>query len=74
MSGAVLFEHRHRGDLWRLEVNTFNGRTFANWRKWYVANDGWKPTRDGCTIPLETLGELTASLMAYHGLEPPEAL
>ena len=74
MSGVVLFEHRHRGHLWRLEVATFKGRSFGNWRKWYSDTDGWRATREGCTIPLEGLGALTASLMAYHGLEPPQSL
>ena len=76
MSGPVIFEHRHRGHLWRLEIASLKGRTFANWRKWYAVagEDGWKPTREGCTMPLTGLGALTASLMAYHGLEPPEGL
>jgi hypothetical protein len=58
-----------------LEVTSHQGRQFANWRKWFSGDDGeWKATREGCTFPLETLGALTASLMEYHGLEPPEAL
>lgn len=73
MSG-VLFEHRHKGHLWRLEVLSFRGRNFANWRKWYADCGGWKPTREGCTLPLESLAGLTASLMVHHGLEPPETL
>lgn len=72
MTGTVLFEHQHRGHLWRLEVASFKGRTFANWRKWYAADGGWKPCREGCTMPLEGLGALTASLMAYHGLDAPD--
>lgn len=74
MSGPVLFEHRHRGHLWRLEVASFKGRTFANWRKWYADGEGWKATREGCTMPLDGLGALMASLMAFHGLEPPVGL
>lgn len=70
----VLFEHRHRGHIWRLEVADFRGRSFANWRKWYPTDEGWRPTREGCTIPLEELGGLTAALMVHYGLEPPEAL
>ncbi len=75
MNGAAIFEHRHRGHVWRLEVQSFRGRNFANWRKWYVSDGGeLKPSREGCTMPLESLASLTASLMAHHGLEPPEAL
>ena len=74
MSGPVIFEHRHRGHVWRLEVQSFKGRTFGNLRKWYAADDGWKPTREGFTMPLEALAGLTAALMLHYGLEPPESL
>lgn len=74
MTGGYIFEHRHKGNLWRLEVQTFRGRTFANLRKWYAEGEGWKPTRDGFTMPLESLAGLTAGLMAHHGLEVPEGL
>lgn len=74
MSGPVLFEQSHRGHLWRLEITSFKGQEFANWRKWYASPEGWKPTRDGCTVPLDRLGELTAALMAYHGLDVPDGL
>lgn len=71
MSGPFLFEHRHRGHLWRLEVQTFKGRTFANWRKWFMGAEGWKPTKEGFTMPLDALWALTGNLMSHHGLEPP---
>lgn len=74
MSGAVLFEQKHRGHIWRLEVITYKGKTFGNWRKWYAAGDEWKPTREGCTMPLERLSDLTAELMAFHGLKAPDGL
>lgn len=74
MRAAVLFEHRHRGHLWRLEVQSFKGRTFGNWRKWYAADGGWKPTKEGCTIPLDGLEALMAGLMAYHSLKAPDGL
>ncbi len=72
MTRAILFEQKHRGHLWRLEVSSHNGRTFANWRKWFPDDAGWKPTREGLTFPLESLWTLTADLMAYHGLPAPE--
>ncbi|MFN3456511.1 MAG: transcriptional coactivator p15/PC4 family protein [Novosphingobium sp.] len=74
MTGSLIFEHRHRGHIWRLEVQSFRGRTFGNLRKWYAEGDCWKPTRDGFTMPLEALASLTAALMEHHGLEPPETL
>ena len=63
---AVLFEHRQRGDLWRLEVTSHNGRTFGNWRRWFEKDGEVRPTREGCTIPLERLSELQQALEAYH--------
>lgn len=69
---SILFEHDYRGDRWRLEVVTHQGRRFANWRKWYYANGTWKPTREGCTFPLGDLWPLTGALMAYHGLPVPK--
>ncbi len=74
MSGPWLFEQPHRGHLWRLEVQTFRGRTFGNWRKWYRKGEDWKPTKEGFTFPLDRLADLTGCLMAYHGLEPPDEL
>jgi hypothetical protein len=75
MTGAVIFEYEARGHLWRLEVAIYKGRTFANWRKWYrKAGSDWLPTREGVAMPLEVLSSLTAALMAYHGMKPPESL
>jgi hypothetical protein len=72
MRGRVLWEREYRGHRWRLEVTEHQGRTFGNWRKWYDVGGTWKPTREGCTFPLESLWELTASLMAHHDLKPPQ--
>ena len=65
MSGAILFEQPYRGDVWRLEIASHEGRSFGNWRKWYREGDTLKPTRQGVTIPLERLSELHAALAAY---------
>lgn len=62
---AILFEQPYRGDLWRLEVATHEGRTFGNWRKWYRDGDTLKPTRQGVTFPVERLDELQAALTNY---------
>lgn len=70
-----LFEHPYRGHLWRLEVQTYRGRTNANLRMWYRDKDGeWHRTKTGVTFPLAKLRELTADLLEHHGIEPPEAL
>lgn len=65
MTGIVLFEHHHRGDVWRLEVASYQGRDFANWRKWYPKDGELKPTRTGMTIPLQRLPDLHAALGEY---------
>ena len=65
MSGAVLFEHDYQGSRWRLQVTPYNGRTFAQWRRWYFDGDTLKPTREGCTIPLERLPELMAAVESW---------
>ena len=74
MSGAILFEQPYRGDVWRLEITSHDGRTFGNWRKWYWAGDTLKPTRQGVTIPLERLSELQAALTAHFAGEAPGGL
>lgn len=75
MSAAPLFEQPYRGDVWRLEVTSHDGRTFGNWRKWYWAgNETLKPTREGCTIPLERLPELEAALKAWRESKGPSGL
>lgn len=71
MSGTLLFEQPYRGDVWRLEITSHDGRTFGNWRKWYPEGDILKPTRQGVTIPLERLKELHAGLSAYLALSAP---
>lgn len=71
---AVIFEQPYRGDVWRLEVSTHDGRTFGNWRKWYLAGETLKPTRQGVTIPLERLEELREGLTAYFAGTTPDGL
>lgn len=74
MTDAFLFEHPHRGNRWRLEISTYRGRSFVNFRKWFPFGDGWKPSREGFTMPVEQLAELTCALMRHHGLEPPASI
>lgn len=72
MSGAILFEVPYRGDIWRLQVTTHNGRTFGNWRKWFRDGETLKPTRQGVTIPLERLSELEQALTAWRNGATPD--
>jgi hypothetical protein len=59
MIGVIWETPERRGCLWRLEVAQHNGRTFANWRKWWRDADGvLKPTKQGVTFALELLVDL----------------
>ena len=62
MGSAVLFEVRAHDGVWRLIVDTRNGRTFANWRD----GETLKPTRQGVTFPLERIGELVGALEGWE--------
>ncbi len=74
MNGRVLFEQTYKGNLWRLEIASYRGRARGNWRKWYHDGDAWKPSREGCTIPLDRLPELADALAAYASENAPSAL
>lgn len=63
---VILFEQQALGVLWRLEVTSHKGRTFANWRKWFWDEGDLKPTRQGITMPLQRLSELEEALAAYR--------
>jgi len=65
MSSTTLFQHRQRGNVWRLDVAEYNGREFANWRKWYSSDDGLRPTKEGVTFPLDRLPELHEAIGTY---------
>ncbi len=74
MSGPVIFERQKRDKLLRLEVSSFKGHTFGNFREWYSANGEWKPSGKGLSIPLDALPALTTALLVYHGLNVPDGL
>ena len=65
MNAQTLLSFPQRGDTVLVEINQHNGKTFANFRKWYPDGDVLKPTRQGVTIPLEVLPELHKALGAY---------
>ena len=72
MTDCILFERPYKGSLWRLEISTYRGRTIAQWRRWYLAEEGWTRTGDGCAFPLESLATLAGALAAHMGQEPPQ--
>ena len=65
MNAQTLLSFPQRGDTVLVQINQHNGKTFANFRKWYAEGDVLKPTKKGVTIPLEVLPELHAALGAY---------
>ena len=74
MSAHILLSFPHRGDTVLVQINEHNGKTFANFRKWYSDGNALKPTRQGVTIPLEALPELHTALGAYLAAIDPAAL
>ena len=65
MNGKLLFEHPKSGDWIRVTIETYKGRSYANFRRWYGEVGALRPTRVGVTIPLERLPALHASIGAY---------
>lgn len=65
MTGRTLLTLPQRGDTVLVQISEHGGKTFANFRKWYLDGDSLKPTRQGVTIPLESLPELHEALGAY---------
>ena len=68
---CVLFEVRARDGVWRLNVDTHNGRTFANWRKWWRDGETLRPTKQGVTFPLARIGELAGVLDGWARANAP---
>jgi hypothetical protein len=74
MTGYTLLSLRQRGDTVLVQISEHGGKTFANFRKWYLDGDILKPTRQGVTIPLESLPELHKSIGAYLAETAPAGL
>lgn len=64
-NGEVLFEHRHGGHRWILEIARFRGREYCNWRCWVLKDGDWVPTRMGMTFPLDRLPDLYQAVGDY---------
>ena len=63
---AVLFEQSKGRDLWRFEVATHDGRTFVQWRKWWLDHGTLKPSQMGFTFALERLAELEGAISDWR--------
>ena len=74
MNAETLLSFPQRGDTVLVQISQHNGKTFANFRKWYSDGDSLKPTRQGVTIPLHALPELHEALGAYLATIDPAAL
>jgi hypothetical protein len=67
MTECLLFEHTRRGrsEMVRAIVSEYRGARFLDLRKWVDSTEGPKATRQGCTVPIERIGELGAALVAF---------
>jgi hypothetical protein len=65
MRNTTIYELPYRGDVWRLEVATHQGRTFCNLRRWFDVKGEMRPTKDGLIFPLEELGGLHEAIGEY---------
>ena len=74
MNAQTLLSFPQRGDTVLVQINQHNGKTFANFRKWYPDGDALKPTKQGVTIPLHALPELHKALGAYLATIDPATL
>lgn len=64
-SDARIWAWPKRGGEVRAELSLFNRKRFLNLRLWVSSPNGFIPTREGVTIPLEAIGELGDALSAY---------
>lgn len=63
--GKVLWEQPAGRDLARFSIREFNGRIFADLRRWFETGGEWKPGKKGCTLPVEHVAVLAPALTAY---------
>lgn len=68
----VVWERTVGHELLRFSIRSYQGRGFAELRRWYRNGDQWRHGAKGCTVPLDALWELTAALMMHHGLAVPD--
>lgn len=57
-STGTIWEAPHGGELIRFSVCEYKGQRYAELRRFYRSGDGWKPSKQGCTMPLWALSEL----------------
>ncbi len=61
----VIWEQRRGADLLRFMEREYRGTRFAELRAWYESDGGWKHGAKGCTMPVDSIGELGRALVAY---------
>lgn len=72
MTDATLWEGPAGRELVRLSIREYQGRTFADIRRFYRSGDEWKHSNKGCTVPLEHIAELSAAMRAWAAINAPD--
>ena len=69
---TTIFEHAHRGAIWRLLAVQYKDHEHCDWRRWYWDEDGvLKASRDGMTFPITQLPEIYAAIGEYLAGDTP---
>ena len=61
---TTTYELRHNGDLWRVEADDYRNRRYLTFRKWYLKDGEWTPTKAGFTMPPSAIPGLIAGLQS----------
>ena len=63
--GTLLYEYRQNQKAKRFMISEHAGYIYAELREWYKDGDEWKPSRKGCTIPLDEMAAFSQALSEY---------
>lgn len=66
--GLLLYEFRQGGKSKRFMQKEYCGKHYAELREWFRVGDEWKPSRKGCTIPIDEIAALCHALKGHNGV------
>ncbi len=64
--GILLYEFRQSNKSKRFMLKEYHGKHYAELREWYQVGDEWKPSRKGCTIPIDEIAPLYQALGGFN--------
>ncbi len=64
--GLLLYEFRQSNKSKRFMLKEYHGKHYAELREWYQVGDEWKPSRKGCTIPIDEIAPLYQALGGFN--------